>query len=223
MSNEFPWIWHETFSREVDPAWTAAEVAFLTRVLPAGRVLDVGCGFGRHALGLQAAGYEVLGVERDPRVAAADREAGLDVVELDVRDLDRLDGPFDGAISMWASFGWFDDAGNEAVLASMARLLRPGGVLVLDVWSPAGQREGERTIRGGVRERKTIAGGHMRTELAYPDGSTDVHDFRLYTPEELAEIGARHELERLLVCTWCDESRAPTMDDARYQLVLVRG
>lgn len=220
MSNEFPQIWHETFSRTVDPRLTEAEVAFLTRVLPRGRVLDVACGFGRHALGLAAAGYDVLGVERDPEVAAAARAAGTDVLELDVRELGRVEGPFDGAISMWASFGWFDDAGNDAVLGSMARLLRPGGRLVLDVWNPAAYAPGERTLRGGVRERKTLAAGRMRTELTYPDGQTDVHDVRLYEPAELERLAAGHGLEPVLLCTWCDESRPPSARDARYQLVL---
>jgi len=210
VSNEFPWEWHEAFSRDVPAEWTEAEVAFLARQLPPGRVLDVACGFGRHAVGLGALGWDVLGVERDPRVATETRAAGVEVVELDVRELDRVAGSFDGVISMWASFGWFDDAGNEAVLAAMTRKLRPGGVLVLDVWNPPAHRSGERVIRAGVRERKTVTGGRLRTALDYGDGALDVHDFRLYEPAELEALGARHGLERVALCTWCDESRRPT-------------
>ncbi|MGZ3144172.1 aminotransferase class I/II-fold pyridoxal phosphate-dependent enzyme [Lentzea chajnantorensis] len=49
---------------EYSPARTAAEVAYLTSVLPAGgRVLDLGCGVGRHAHGLARAGFDVVGVD----------------------------------------------------------------------------------------------------------------------------------------------------------------
>ncbi len=51
--------WHEVFGSRDDPAQTARETAFLERLLPLpdfGRVLDVCCGFGRHAARLVADG-----------------------------------------------------------------------------------------------------------------------------------------------------------------------
>lgn len=229
MTNEFPWIWHETFSREVDERLTRLEVAFVERQLPQPafrRLLDVACGFGRHAIALAVRGYEVVGVERDPRVVAEARRRGpgVEFVELDLRDLDALDGVFDGVLSLWASFGYFDDVGNAAILAAMARKLRPGGRLVLDLWKPElhAARQGTRTLRAGVRETKRVVDGRLTTDLVYPDGTRDRHDFRLYTPEELDPLAAAAGLRRELVCTWCDESRSPTADDARMQLVLAR-
>lgn len=62
----------------------------------------------------------------------------------------------------------------------------------------------------------------MRTELDYGRGTLDVHDFRLYSPDELERFAGGHGLEPALLCTSCDESRAPTTGDARYQLVLDR-
>ncbi len=49
---------------EYSAARTAAEVAYLASVLPAGgRVLDLGCGVGRHAHGLERSGFSVVGVD----------------------------------------------------------------------------------------------------------------------------------------------------------------
>src|SRR5690349_19988173 len=66
--------WFEAIADHIGPAYlrysftkgTANEVAFLTDVLelrPGMRVLDVGCGPGRHAHALAAAGIEVVGVD----------------------------------------------------------------------------------------------------------------------------------------------------------------
>ena len=59
-SNAYSRRWHETFSRDRDGS---DDVAFLAEWLPPGRVLDVFCGYGRHARGLRALGLEVVGVE----------------------------------------------------------------------------------------------------------------------------------------------------------------
>ena len=122
----FSRAWFETFGHP-DAAATEREVDFLLGVLPPppARVLDVPCGFGRHALALGRRGYRVTGVERDPDVAREARAAGVDVRELDMRRLGDLPKKFDAVICMWASFGWFDDATNADVLAASPRAPGP--------------------------------------------------------------------------------------------------
>ncbi len=72
--NAYSATWHAVFGTRPEEA-TAREVAFLARVLPSGSVLDVCCGTGRHLAGLAALGHTVTGVEREPAVARAAREA----------------------------------------------------------------------------------------------------------------------------------------------------
>ena len=81
---------------------TEQEVEFLVGALglgPGMRVLDVGCGPGRHALSLARRGLDVLGVDHSPDFVRLARDAaeaeGLsaEFLELDVRDLS-----FDGRI-----------------------------------------------------------------------------------------------------------------------------
>lgn len=73
MANEYSADWFRIFLSRIPAEQTAREVEFLRRQLPLpshGRVLDLCCGAGRHALPLARAGYCVLGVDRDEAAIA---------------------------------------------------------------------------------------------------------------------------------------------------------
>ncbi|MEO7327038.1 MAG: class I SAM-dependent methyltransferase [Minicystis sp.] len=120
---------------------TAAQVDFLEQQLsmigPL-RVLDLGCGHGRHANELAARGHDVVGVDLVQGfldLAARDAEArGLTVTYArhDFRALP-FEAAFDRAVCLFDAFGFFPDEDNLAVLAAIARALVPGGMLCLDV------------------------------------------------------------------------------------------
>ena len=101
---------------------------------PGDTVLDAPCGQGRISNRLAARGIRVVGVDASERFLDLAR-AGDARVDYHLGDLRALpvDGPFDAAVSWFSSFGYFDDAGNRAVLAEYRRVLRPGGRLVIDM------------------------------------------------------------------------------------------
>ena len=49
----------------------------------------------------------------------------------DLRDLP-VEGPFDAVVCWFTSFGYFDDPDNQKALAEFARVLRPGGMLLIE-------------------------------------------------------------------------------------------
>lgn len=139
-----PEVYLPTVTEQLGPERAAADVEFLATHLDlsAGdRALDVPCGHGRHANRLAERGYEVAGLDRSEafldRARADARERGVeDAVEYvrgDMRDLPWDDGEFDAAYNVFTSFGFFDEAGNRQVLAELARVLRPGGRLVMEM------------------------------------------------------------------------------------------
>jgi SAM-dependent methyltransferase len=217
----FSSAWFTTFGRP-DDAITAREVEFLDGVLPPApaTVLDVPCGFGRHAHALEKLGYRVTGIEREPAVAAAARAAGIGVHELDLRLLETLSGRFDAVICMWASFGWFDEETNAAVFAAMAA--KADRTLVLDVYVPSFFRENQGSVvNRGVRDEKRVEGDRLLTSLDYPDGTRDKFEWRLYEPQELAQLGESAGLT--LDVVWADfAEKPPTSETPRMQLVFRR-
>jgi len=107
---------------------------------PAGaRILDLCCGPGRYALELTRRGYAVTGVDRtrryldEARKRADDESLKVELVQEDMRRFVRPSA-FDVAISIFTSFGYFEDQADDLQVARNLRLsLRPGGKLVIDV------------------------------------------------------------------------------------------
>jgi SAM-dependent methyltransferase len=230
MSNEYSDRWFQAFLDTVPEDWTRAEIAGVTGRLPLPgfrRVLDVCCGAGRHAGPLAAAGYEVTGVDRDVAAVARAARAVPDgrFLALDQRALGTLRATFDAALILWQSFGWFDAATNDRVLADLAARLRPGGRLLLDVYHPGYVRAhaGTATSTRATECRSItneVRGDRLVSTIAYRDGSTDTMDFELLDPGDLAARAGRYGFALVEACAWWDADRPPSPDEQRYQLVL---
>jgi len=125
---------------------TDQEVAFLVEALELRtgmRVLDVGCGPGRHAHALAARGIEVVGVDISQRfvdLARAAAPPGATFQRADARHL-AFDAEFDAAISLCqGAFGLTGGPGapldaDGLVLDGMARAVRPGGLVAVSAFS----------------------------------------------------------------------------------------
>lgn len=123
------------------PQQTSKEVKFITQYMGidnGARLLDLGCGFGRHTIELARKGYDMVGLDLSMPLlqrALADaqrRNLVIKFIHGDMRQLN-FDAIFDGVICMNTTFGYFNDLANFKVLQGIHRALKPGGRLFLDL------------------------------------------------------------------------------------------
>ncbi len=169
---------------------TAQEVEFLVAALglvPGMRVLDVGCGPGRHAYDLARRGIEVHGVDISETfidLASAGAPTLATFERLDARNL-AFAGEFDAVVCLCqGAFGLMTaNDQDDRVLAGMARALKPGGRLALSAFSSyfaiKYQEDAQFDAATGVN--------HEHTEVRNPNGEAIVVDLwtGCYTPREL--------------------------------------
>jgi SAM-dependent methyltransferase len=134
---------------------TRAEVDQLVALLKLGsgvRVLDLCCGIGRHSLEFARRGFRVTGVDRTVRYleqardGAARENLSIEFVHCDMRAFARREA-FDGALSMFTSFGYFEDGADDLRVArNIYESLRPGAKLALDI-------NGKEVVAAKFRER----------------------------------------------------------------------
>ncbi len=150
--HEFAWAYDALIARPVADE-CAGIATWLARrgVGPGDAVLDAGCGTGRYAVELTRRGFAVTGIDRSfellEEARSRARDAGLPITLLEADLLD-LPGPPPGRLhDAIVCRGVLNDivgaADRTAALGGFARVLRPGGVVWLDVrdWSRTAARK----------------------------------------------------------------------------------
>jgi SAM-dependent methyltransferase len=231
-SNAYSDRWFKFFHIGIVETRTTQEVDFVCACAPLPgfrKVVDVGCGMGRHARALCSRGYSVTGVERDAGAIARARElaGGPSYIQTDVRDYQPDTSAYDLAIVMSQSFGYFDAATNRDLLGRLAAGVREGGRVILDLWSPEffATHQGERDLElpdGIVRERKRVEEGRLFVHLDYPDGGHDDFEWELFTPAEMSSLADSAGLNLIVSCTDFDMAVEPSPAKPRIQFVLER-
>ncbi len=136
------------------------------------RCLDLCCGFGRHLEFLRDLGHAVWGCDLSlDLLRYASVQAKPYVLQADMRQLPYATSSFDFVFSFFTSFGYFeDDAENARVIDEIARVLKPGGGLLMDFLNPS-------WVRAHLvpRDEQKLPEFQVRQERWIDEGSSTVN------------------------------------------------
>ena len=209
--------WFESVARYLGDSYlkysftkgTKQEIDFLIETLPlkdGDRVIDIGCGPGRHCNELALRGYAAFGIDISATFidqAEASAVKGASFQRLDARALKNeidLHGKFDAAICLCqGAFGvMLDDSDDLDVLRGAAAVLRPGGLMALSAFNSYF------SIRHHTEAQFDVGRGvsHERTILRNPTGESLETDLwtGCYTPRELRMACSIVGLEVVQIC-----------------------
>jgi SAM-dependent methyltransferase len=240
------WFENESFWREgyrfmfSDDAFRAAtdQVEHILTVtgVTSGRVLDLACGPGRHAVPLARKGFHVTGVDASAFLLAKGQEHAdsshveVEFVHADMRAF-RRSRAFDLTVSMFSSFGYFlERADDRQVAANIHDCLRSGGVALIDVMSKELTGRFKDTwiteAEGVTRvERHEIIDNWTRIKsewILIRDSSVQRFEYyvRIYSGQELSDLLRAAGFEDIVLCG--DLDGRPYGPNARRLIAIAR-
>lgn len=157
--------------------------------LARGRVLDVGCGAGRHALYLQRRGLDVTGIDKSPRIVDLAKLRGVtDVRVADVcRKLPFPDGEFDTVVLFGNNLGICGTVARvRKMLRELARVTKLNARIIGTTRQPTGIKskgDGYPRVRSGLRPP-----GQMRLRLRNRQSLGEWFDLQLLSPDEIWQL-----------------------------------
>ena len=171
--------------------------------LARGRVLDIGCGAGRHALALQRRGLQVTGIDNSPLAIRVCRERGLkDARVLGIDDLGRLPAAsFNTVLMLGNNFGLFrSPAVARRLLRAMLRITRPGARILAQSLDVHGTKNPEHLAYQRRNRARGRLPGQIRLRIRSGARVGPWFDYLMVSPGEMRSVlrGTGWRLDRVL-------------------------
>jgi len=155
-----------------------------------GRVLDVGCGAGRHALYLQEKGHDVVGIDDSPLAIEVCKERGLkDARVISTTQIGTYLGTFDTVIMFGGNFGLVGSfEGARRLLKRLDRVTSQNGRIIATCRDPY-QTDNPDFLEYHERNRKKgRMAGQIRLRIRHGRYATPWIDWLIVSRNEMQEI-----------------------------------
>jgi len=192
--NQFDKNYYTVYLPQLPIERTLFEVEFLKKSISLNRnqkILDLGCGHGRHTLELAQQKFNITGLDFSKyflniaRKEAKKQNISTKFIERDMRLL-KMQHSFDSIISMFSSFGYFPHDENINVLKNIFAALKPGGKFLIDVINS------HDLAKNALKDGEKLANELYETKLRYDLDSVSITETNTYSKE--SQIGHTHKI-----------------------------
>ncbi|MFQ6064211.1 MAG: class I SAM-dependent methyltransferase [Candidatus Bathyarchaeia archaeon] len=155
-----------------------------------GKVLDIGCGAGRHSLYLQKKGFYVLGIDSSPLAIKLCKLRGLKKAEvMPLEDIAFKPNSFDTIIMMGGNFGLFGSFKKaRRMLKRFHRMTSKNAMLIAETRDPYKTENPEHLEYHKFNKRRGRMSGQLRIRIRFGKHATRWFDYLLVSKEEMKEI-----------------------------------
>jgi SAM-dependent methyltransferase len=168
--------------------WPASEKEAMKHVQ--GRVLDIGCGAGRHSLYLQAQGFDVVGIDNSPLAIEVCKARGLrDARILPITQITHKVGIFDTILMLGNNFALIGNKERARwLLKRFHKMTSQTGRIVAQTRDPYQTDVPEHLAYHAHNSAKGSLSGEARIRVRYKSYVTPWIDFLMMSQEEMRAI-----------------------------------
>ncbi len=167
--------------------WSDLERAALGQVR--GRVLDVGCGAGRHAVPLHEAGHTVIGLDTSPAAVAITAERGVPAFQGTAQAVPGEVGQVDTVLLLGNNLGLLGSRETSAItLAELARITAPGGQLLGSGMNPYRANDPAHLAYHECNRTRGRMPGQVRMRVRHGVLATPWFDYLFTSIDELTDL-----------------------------------
>ena len=156
-----------------------------------GRVLDIGCGAGRHSLYLQEKGFDVTGIDNSPLAIKVCRERGLKKARvMSIRDIGQFKtDSFDTVIMMGNNFGLFGSFKlAKSLLKKLHRITSPEALIIAVTRDPYFTKDPGHLAYHKLNRKRGRMPGQLKIRVRFAEFIGTWFDYLLVSKGELAKI-----------------------------------
>ena len=155
-----------------------------------GRVLDIGCGSGRHAVYLQGRGLDVTGLDNSPLAIEVCKSRGLKkTVPLSINQISSKLGIFDTILMMGNNFGLFGSFdGAKRLLKKISRITSRKGRIIAESLDVYNTDNPDHLSYHEYNRQRGRMGGQIRLRIRYKKYTTPWIDYLMVSKEEMEKI-----------------------------------
>ena len=167
-----------------------------------GRVLDIGCGAGRHSIYLQGQGHDILGTDISPLAIQTCQHRGLkNALVTSVTQVSSKIGTFDTILMMGHNFGLVGNYKRAKwLLRRFAAMTTVSAKIIAETMDPYQTEDSHHLAYHQFNRNRGRMSGQLRLRIRYRQYTTPWFDYLFVSKAEMEDIlnGTAWQVERYI-------------------------